>query len=105
MGFIGGRSISIAFFMCIVFVLFGSINVEAEKEIPTTKFGQNVGGPTMTFLYWYSIMESTLKINTLLIINPFKIPKLFLWLSQGFRRLCPYISREISPNYSDGWQL
>lgn len=24
----------------------------AEKEIPITKFSQNVGGPTMTFLYW-----------------------------------------------------
>uniref|UniRef100_A0A1A9WK86 Selenoprotein T n=1 Tax=Glossina brevipalpis TaxID=37001 RepID=A0A1A9WK86_9MUSC len=28
--------------------------VTAEKEIPATKFGQNVGGPTMTFLYCYS---------------------------------------------------
>jgi len=26
----------------------------AEKEIPMTKFSQNVGGPTMTFLYCYS---------------------------------------------------
>lgn len=24
----------------------------AEKEIPITRFSQNVGGPTMTFLYW-----------------------------------------------------
>lgn len=23
-----------------------------EKEIPITRFSQNVGGPTMTFLYW-----------------------------------------------------
>lgn len=39
-------------------VIFGfilisfSTHVEGEKEIPVTKFGQNVGGPTMTFLYW-----------------------------------------------------
>ena len=52
MGLLNGRSISLAFFICIAFVLIGSINVEAEKEIPTTKFGQSVGGPTMTFLYW-----------------------------------------------------
>lgn len=31
-------------------VAFGGGN--AEKEIPMTKFSQNVGGPTMTFLYW-----------------------------------------------------
>lgn len=24
----------------------------ADKEIPMTRFSQNVGGPTMTFLYW-----------------------------------------------------
>ncbi|KAI8125692.1 SelT-like protein [Lucilia cuprina] len=54
MGLLGGRNISLAFCICIAFVLIGSINVEAEKEIPTTKFGQNVGGPTMTFLYCYS---------------------------------------------------
>lgn len=26
---------------------------QADKEIPTTRFSQNVGGPTMTFLYWW----------------------------------------------------
>lgn len=52
MGLLQGSNISIAFCLCIAFVLISSINVEAEKEIPATKFGQNVGGPTMTFLYW-----------------------------------------------------
>ncbi|KAM7354474.1 selenoprotein T [Cochliomyia hominivorax] len=54
MGLLSGRNISLAFCICLTFVLMGSINVEAEKEIPTTKFGQTVGGPTISFLYCYS---------------------------------------------------
>lgn len=55
MGLLKGRNISLAFCICLAFVLIGSLNVEAEKEIPTTKFGQTVGGPTINFLYWYTI--------------------------------------------------
>lgn len=36
----------------LLLVAFVPTDVHAEKEIPVTKFGQNVGGPTMTFLYW-----------------------------------------------------
>ncbi|KAI9584216.1 thioredoxin reductase-like selenoprotein T homolog CG3887 [Glossina fuscipes] len=39
--------------ICII-LFFGFSLLTAEKEIPVTKFGQNVGGPTMTFLYCYS---------------------------------------------------
>lgn len=57
MGLLGGRNISLVFCICIAFVLIGNgLHVDAEKEIPTTKFGQNVGGPTMTFFYWYVLL-------------------------------------------------
>lgn len=39
--------------LCIL-ICFQQSPVNAEKEIPLTKIGQNVGGPTMTFLYCYS---------------------------------------------------
>lgn len=38
-----------------IFIIISLLTLEggtAEKEIPITKFSQNVGGPTMTFLYW-----------------------------------------------------
>jgi len=40
--------------LTIFFGLLVSSGNSAEKEIPITKFSQNVGGPTMTFLYCYS---------------------------------------------------
>ncbi|XP_053959746.1 thioredoxin reductase-like selenoprotein T homolog CG3887 [Anastrepha ludens] len=52
-----GRNLTFALCLFIGFILVGNINFgvdAAEKEIPATKFGQNVGGPTMTFLYCYS---------------------------------------------------
>lgn len=39
-------------FVVVIGLLTLSSFVSAEKEIPLTKFGQNVGAPTMTFLYW-----------------------------------------------------
>lgn len=50
------RNVSVVLFALIGFLLIGHnhLGAEAEKEIPMTKFGQNVGGPTMTFLYCYS---------------------------------------------------
>ncbi|XP_036344257.1 thioredoxin reductase-like selenoprotein T homolog CG3887 [Rhagoletis pomonella] len=57
MAFIGNKYLTFAFCLLICFILVGNINSgvdAAEKEIPATKFGQNVGGPTMTFLYCYS---------------------------------------------------
>lgn len=36
----------------IVAVLLSLDGGAAEKEIPISKFSQNVGAPTMTFLYW-----------------------------------------------------
>lgn len=50
-----GKNITLGVCIIIGFILMGNINSGvdgAEKEIPATKFGQNVGGPTMTFLYW-----------------------------------------------------
>lgn len=38
---------------CVLFAIaILSTGCAAEKEIPITRFSQNVGGPTMTFLYW-----------------------------------------------------
>lgn len=55
MGLLGGKNLSMLLMAVIGFLLIGNtinFGVDAEKEIPMTKFGQNVGGPTMTFLYW-----------------------------------------------------
>jgi selT/selW/selH-like putative selenoprotein len=40
----------------VVVIFFGCLVVtnNCDKEIPITRFSQNVGGPTMTFLYCYS---------------------------------------------------
>lgn len=52
------RHFSLLTVVCVAAVLFGlaPASVGAEKEIPITKFSQNVGGygATMTFLYCYS---------------------------------------------------
>ncbi|XP_055386494.1 thioredoxin reductase-like selenoprotein T homolog CG3887 [Condylostylus longicornis] len=39
---------------CLLIIGLTDVTAEIEKEIPLTKLGQNVGGPTMTFLYCYS---------------------------------------------------
>lgn len=54
MSLISARNLTLVAFLVIGFVLIGSngFGVDAEKEIPMTKFSQNVGGPTMSILYW-----------------------------------------------------
>lgn len=44
----------------IVLLSLAPASGSAEKEIPITKFSQNVGGygATMTFLYWYVKSDS-----------------------------------------------
>ncbi|XP_037958703.1 thioredoxin reductase-like selenoprotein T homolog CG3887 [Teleopsis dalmanni] len=56
MAFLQFKHISICIcitFCCVIFVN-NNLGVVAEKEIPDTKFGLNVGGPVMTFSYCYS---------------------------------------------------
>lgn len=41
--------------ICTLVAIFAAILIiecSAEKEMPITKFGQNVAGPTMIFSYW-----------------------------------------------------
>lgn len=38
--------------VCILISLFAIDSGSSEKDIPQSKLSQNVGGPTMTFLYW-----------------------------------------------------
>lgn len=39
--------------ICIIIAVLVSLDGSAaEKEIPITKFSQNVGAPKITFLYW-----------------------------------------------------
>lgn len=53
MALYSNKYLSLTFCLVIGFILVGNnFGADAEKEIPATKFGQNVGGPTMTFLYW-----------------------------------------------------
>lgn len=55
MAMVIGKNITLGVCIIVGLILVGNINFgvdAAEKEIPATKFGQNVGGPTMTFLYW-----------------------------------------------------
>uniref|UniRef100_A0A0K8VVA5 SelT-like protein n=1 Tax=Bactrocera latifrons TaxID=174628 RepID=A0A0K8VVA5_BACLA len=57
MAMVIGKNITLGVFIVVCLFLVGNVNFgvdAAEKEIPATKFGQNVGGPTMTFLYCYS---------------------------------------------------
>ncbi|XP_067625938.1 thioredoxin reductase-like selenoprotein T homolog CG3887 [Eurosta solidaginis] len=57
MGILGSKNITLAFCLLVSVIFVGNINfgVDAsEKEIPATKFGQNIGAPTMTILYCYS---------------------------------------------------
>lgn len=50
--------ITLAIFVGVIALTGGNV----EKEIPATKFSQNVGAPSMTFLYWYVNMTTCLLI-------------------------------------------
>lgn len=78
----------------------------AEKEIPITKFSQNVGAPTITFLYWWVNSPSPrISMWTKLFIFYWMSLQLFVRLSKGVRRIWWHSQRKISTNYHRRCQL